>query len=42
MTEQNYPIGLQDFAEIRQSGKVYIDKTSSTTHNISKWKIMAT
>ncbi|MCC8115139.1 MAG: ATP-binding protein [Bacteroidales bacterium] len=28
MTEQNYPIGLQDFAEIRQSGKVYIDKTS--------------
>lgn len=28
MMTQNYPLGQQDFAEIRSSGKVYIDKTA--------------
>lgn len=28
MMTQNYLLGQQDFAEIRSSGKVYIDKTA--------------
>ena len=38
MSIRKYPLGEQDFASIRKSGKVYVDKTMHALHLIETSK----
>lgn len=35
-----YPIGLQNFEQIRTLDCVYVDKIESTTRTIGEWKVV--